>query len=138
MRTFYIFKINNEFTALTRNCPYNLFKSMEKIYYTDKKDLNVAYNVYEQIVLPFKKDKINVDIFENYKDNDHYTKFNNIHMINNFYNDEQTKLIVNSSHMILKTTVMAPSFFNILRNYSNIFVCDFENKDYFWLESVLV
>ena len=137
MRTFYIFKINNEFTALTRNCPYNLFKSMEKIYYTDKKNLNVAYNVYEQIVLPFKKDKINVDIFENYKDNDHYTKFN-IHMINNFYNDEQTKLIVNSSHMILKTTVMAPSFFNILRNYSNIFVCDFENKDYFWLESVLV
>ena len=117
MRTFYIFKINNEFTALTRNCPYNLFKSMEKIYYTDKKNLNVAYNVYEQIVLPFKKDKINVDIF---------------------YNDEQTKLIVNSSHMILKTTVMAPSFFNILRNYSNIFVCDFENKDYFWLESVLV
>lgn len=138
MRTFYIFRINNEFATLTKECPYNLYKSMEKIYYTDKKDLSIAYNIYEQIILPFKKNKINVNIFENYKDNDFYTKFNNIHMINNFYNDEQTKLIVNSSFMVLKTTILTPSFFNVLRDYSNIFVCDFENKDYFWLERVAV
>lgn len=138
MRTFYIFRINNEFATLTKDCPYNLYKSMEKIYYTDKKDLSIAYNIYEQIILPFKKNKINVNIFENYKDNDFYTKFNNIHMINNFYNDEQTKLIVNSSFMVLKTTILTPSFFNVLRDYSNIFVCDFENKDYFWLERVAV
>lgn len=138
MRTFYIFKINDEFATLTKNCPYNLFKSMEQIYYTDKTDLSVAYNIYEQMILPFNKNRVNIDIFKEYRDNDFYTKYDNTHMINNFYNDEQTKLIVNSSFMLLRTSILKPTFFNILSNDKNIFVCDFENKDYFWLESVMV
>ena len=138
MRTFYIFKINKEFAILTKSCPYNLFKSLEDIYYTDEKDISLAYNVYEQLILPLKKNNINLKIFKAYKDNVHYTKFNNIHMINNFYNDEQTKLTINTSYMLLKTTVQSPSFFDILCSYENIFVCDFENKDYFYLEKVLV
>ena len=138
MRTFYIFKINNEFVTLTKNCPYNLFKSMEQIYYTDKKDVDIAFNIYEQIVLPLNKLQINCDLFEKNKDNDFYTKFQNTHMINNFYNDEQTKLIVNKSFLVLKTTKPAPSFFKTLKEMDNLFVCDFENKDYFWLGAIRV
>ncbi len=138
MRTFYIFKINNEFATLTKNCPYNLFKSMEQIYYADKNDVSTAYNIYEQIILPLNKMKINLDLFSQYKKDDHYTKFRDTHMINNFYNDEQTKLIVNSSYMILKSTKSSPTFLDDLRELENLFVCDFENKDYFWLEKILV
>ena len=136
MRTFYIFKINKEFAILTKRCPYNLFKSIEQIYYSDKNDLSLAYNIYEQIILPLNKKQINIDIFEKCKESDYYTKFNNTHMINNFYSDEQSKLIVNSSYMLLRSTKIQPSFFKILPEIENIFVCDFENKDYFWLESV--
>ncbi len=138
MRTFYIFKINNEFATLTKNCPYNLFKSMEQIYYADKNDVSTAYNIYEQIILPLNKMKINLDLFSQYKEDDHYTKFRDTHMINNFYNDEQTKLIVNSSYMVLKSTKSSPTFLDDLRELENLFVCDFENKDYFWLEKILV
>ena len=138
MRTFYIFKINNEFATLTKNCPYNLFKSMEQIYYADKNDVSTAYNIYEQIILPLNKMKINLDLFSQYKEDDHYTKFRDTHMINKFYNDEQTKLIVNSSYMVLKSTKSSPTFLDDLRELENLFVCDFENKDYFWLEKILV
>ena len=138
MRTFYIFKINNEFATLTKNCPYNLFKSMEQIYYADKNDVSAAYNIYEQIILPLNKMKINLDLFAQYREDDHYTKFRDTHMINNFYNDEPTKLIVNSSYMVLKSTKSSPTFLDDLRELENLFVCDFENKDYFWLEKILV
>lgn len=136
MRTFYIFNINDEFATLTKDCPYNLFKSMEQIYYTDKKELDIAYNVYEQIIKPINKNKMNLDVFEMFKENDHYTKFNNTHMINNFYNDEQTRLVINSSFMLLKTTIAHPSFLSFFANLENVFVCDFENKDYFWTEKL--
>ena len=120
MRTFYIFKINNEFATLTKNCPYNLFKSMEQIYYADKNDVSTAYNIYEQIILPLNKMKINLDLFSQYKEDDHYTKFRDTHMINNFYNDEQTKLIVNSSYMVLKSTKSSPTFLDDLRELENL------------------
>ncbi len=138
MRTFYIFKINKEFVTLTKNCPYNLFKSMEEIYYTDKNDLSTAYNIYEQIILPLDKTKINLDLFEKYKENDHYTKFRSTHMINNFYSDEQTKLIVNSSFILLRSTKSTPTFLKKLSEFENMFACDFENKDYFWLDKIAV
>lgn len=136
MRTFYIFKINDEFVKLTKDCPYNLFKSMEDIYYTEKNNVNTAYNLYEQIVKPINKNELNQIIYNNYKDSDHYTKFNNTHMINNFYSDEQTKLIINSTFMVMKSSVNTPSFLDILKKMSDVFICDFDNKDYFWLQAI--
>ena len=136
MRTFYLFRINKEFATLMKKCPYNLFKSMEEIYHTDKKNVSIAYNVYEQLVLPLNKLKINVNLFEKYKEDEHYMKFQNTHMINNFYSDEQSKLIINKSYMLLKSTKSSPTFLKTLKEYENIFVCDFENKDYFWLGTI--
>ena len=138
MRTFYLFKINKEFCNLTKNCPLNLFKSLEEIYYTDKTNVDMAYNIFEQIIEPFKDKILNKNLFDNYQENVNYTKFNNVHMINDFYSDEQSKLIINKSFMLLKTNVTNPDFLKRLVNEKNIFVCDFMNKDYFWLESILV
>lgn len=138
MRTFYIFRINDEFARLTKECPYNLFKSIEDIYYTPKNNIDTAFNLYEQIVKPFDKNELNDAIYDKCKDSDHYTKFNNTHMINNFYSDEQSKLIVNSTYIILKSSINSPSFFKILECIKDIFICDFDNKDYFWLQSITV
>ena len=37
----------------------------------------------------------------------------------------------------LKSSINYPSFFDSLQKFNNkLFVCDFENQDYFWLENV--
>ncbi len=136
MRIFYIFKINKEFANLTKKHPYNLYKTIEQIYYLNPHDLNLAYKMFETIADAFNKRKINLDLFEIYRHNDHYTKFNNVHMINNYYTDEQSELTIKNSHLILKSTSNNPTFLKNLRTFENIFVCDFQNKDYFWLDQI--
>ena len=56
-------------------------------------------------------------------------------MINNYYRDEESRLIINKAYMLLESNVVKPSFFKDLIN-KGLFVCDFENKDYFWLDSL--
>ena len=60
----------------------------------------------------------------------------NTHIYNNYYNDENTKLKVGNAFMVLETTSPKPEFFNTLKDNSNLFACDFQNQDYFWVESV--
>lgn len=136
MRTFYIFKISNEFVTLTRYNPYNLYKTMEQIINVTTDEVDMCFNMYKQISKPINKNSLNNYIFNKYKEDDHYTKYTNKHMINNFYNDEQTKLTINNSYILLESTKDNPIFFNILSKVKNLFVCDFENNDYFWLEQI--
>jgi len=138
MRTFYIFKINKEMAILTKDAPYNMFKSMEQIYKLDKKDFGIGLRMFEQIAVPIDNKKINKYLFEKFKTNDYYTKYRNIHKINNKYKPEETKLIVNNIYLILKSNIIKPLFLKSLNYDSNLFACDFENKDYFWLDSLSI
>ena len=52
--------------------------------------------------------------------------------------NETTKLIVNNSHIKLKTNSPYPTFFKNLKNINNLFVCDFINSDYFFLRNLNV
>lgn len=137
MRTFYLFKINKEFVTLTKRSSYSLYKMMESIYNLKYDDLDLGYNMYRQLVKPFNKDYMNKYFLRRYKENDHYTKYNNNHMINNYYTDEKSKLVINNTFLLLKTSKIKPIFFKDLKKEEGLFVCDFINKDYFWLDSVL-
>jgi len=137
MRTFYIFKINNEFTTLTKDYPLNLYKNMESIYYLEKNDFDLAYKMFEKLADPFDKKTINNKIFKNYRQNQNYTKWGNTHMFNNYYTDEESQLTIRNAHLILISTVGNPVFFNDLSDMKDLFVCDFQNKDYFWMDQLL-
>ncbi len=136
MRKFYIFNINDEFRTLTKTSPYNLFKTFENIYHLNTEEQKYGINMYEKMVKPINKIELNNFLFTNYCTNDHYTKFMNTHIYNNYYNDENTKLKVGNAFMVLETTSPKPEFFNTLKDNSNLFACDFQNQDYFWVESV--
>ena len=136
MRKFYIFKINDEFYSLTKNCPYNLYKSLEQIYRINKTNLNEAYNLFSSLCLPFDQNKLNINIFNKYKDNESYVKFNNVHMINDYFSKESSKLTINKTHLTLTTSKANPIYFDNLKNIKGIFVCDFNNVDYFYLENI--
>lgn len=137
MRTFYIFNISSNFYRLMKNNPYHLFRAMEDIHSFDKSDANIAYDLFEQIIAPFNKKKVNDALFNEFKDNDFYSMFHNVHRINNQYIPEESMLIVNSTFLLLESNVLKPTFFSDLKNYHHLFVCDFKNKDYFWLNELV-
>ena len=138
MRTFFIFKIKKHFAILTKNNPYNLYKTIEKIYNLSEEELKKNTNIFEFLKDNFNKDDLNNQLFLSYKDKSYYTKFLNTHMINDYFTHEKTKLIVNKKYLVIKSNEEVPLFFkDIDRNEKNLFVCDFINKDYFWLEELV-
>ena len=133
MRTFYIFKIKKELTILTKETPYNLFRTIEHLYYLDNYDMGVSFKVFSDIFLPLDKDYINKRINNLFKNNRYSSYEEDKHTIYNKYKPESSVLIVYKSHIILKSDCLNPT---LLINYlmiDNLFVCDFKNKDYFWL-----
>lgn len=137
MRTFYIFSINKSFYNLMKNNPYHLFKTMEDIHSFNNSDISVAYDLFTQIASPFDKSLINNKLFKELNDLDFYSKFRNVHRIQNKYIPEDTMLVVNKAFLILESNILKPAFLNALRDYKNLFVCDFKNKDYFWLNELV-
>jgi len=136
MRHFYIFNINNEFIELTKKKPYQLFKTFEELYNMPKNELIYGVNIYDNITLPINKNNISDELFKDYHNNSNYIKFMNTHLYNDYFKDENTTLIIKNAYMLLDTTTFKPSFFNFLNRYKSLFACDFENRDYFWLESI--
>ncbi len=136
MRTYYVFKIKQSYSDLTKNYPYNLYKALENIYYLNNDQVKIAYNFFEQIRDYFNKDSLDYNLYAYYKNKDNYSKINYTHMIYDYFSKEKTKLIINKSYLYIRTTKEMPSFLKVLPKKDNLFVCDFVNKDYFWLEEM--
>lgn len=133
MRTFYIFKISKEFKTITKNKPYNLFLALDNIHNMDSDDVSLACRLFEEICDKPNVKELNLSIFNELKNSDYYIKFNNNHLINNYYTTENSKLTINKTYLKLKSTLNNPTFFKTLRIIPNLFVIDFSSKDYFWL-----
>lgn len=136
MRTFYIFKIKEEYAHLTKNNPYHLFKMLSYIYNIDREEIKRGADLFYKMVERFRNKEFDNKLFKKYQDNFFYTKFKNIHQINNIYKKEESKLIVHQHFLLLKSTIIRPTFLQDLEELENLFLCDFENKDYFWLEKL--
>ncbi len=137
MRTFYIFNIKKEMSILTHDTPYNLYRTIESLYYLDNINLGLSYKLYDQIFDSFDKDYMNVVINRIYQNNNYYYQENNRHVISNKYKPENSYLYIHRSHLLLKSNVIKPTLLANYTNSDNLFVCDFKNKDYFWLSEVI-
>lgn len=134
MRTYYIFRINKYFAYIYKKFPYKMYKIIEELYYTKDYDMLLSYRYYQKFAIPFNKLSLNEHIYNLNKRNINYHRDNNTHII---YNEKYNKLIINSSCMILNTNDIYSIFLNDLNQHmDNIFICDFKNKDYFWLDSL--
>ncbi len=136
LRTYYIFKINKYFSYVYKNKPYKIYKTIEEIYHVKKYDMVLTYKIYEQVAVTFDKTKLNEYLTKTYEVNNFYYKHNNTHVYSNEY--EYTKLVVTNSNLKIKSNISNPIFFKDINNlYDDIFICDFINKDYFWLDKVI-
>lgn len=136
MRTYYIFLIKKEVYNITKDSPDNLFRLLESIYLLDKKDLNVGFKTFDKICRVIPKKNLNKLIKDELSENLCYTCFKNIHIINDFLNNESSKLTLYNSHIKIKSNSLYPTFFRTIKSIPNLFVCDFINMDYFYLRKV--
>lgn len=136
MRKYYLFKINKTYYNLTRDNPYILYKAIESIYHIKENDFKYFYNYFESMRDTFNKDYLNTNIYEYYKNRHSYTKIRDTHMIYDYYTKEESKLIVNTNYLVIKSTKQIPTFLKAITRKEYVFVCDFDNTDYFWLEEL--
>lgn len=135
MRTFYVFKINNMFQTFYNDKSSILFKMFNEIYNSGDDDLINNFRLFEKITIPFNKRIFNNYIMLKHRDDLYYNKKENKHIINK--DDEMTKLVVNTTHLKIKTNKNVNSFIkDIIDSKENVFVIDFANKDYFWLNEI--
>ncbi len=137
MRTFYIFKINNDYYKLTKNMPYNLYKALLNIKLGTKENITYLKNEYNSLVDKYNKIELNKYIYGKMSKLDGYNLFNSVHTFNSYYTNEASKLIVNNSYMILKTNTITPYFLDYLEDIPNLFLIDFEKGDYFYLSNLV-
>ena len=117
-----------------KNKPHKMYKIFEEIYRSKDYDKILTYGIFEQIANPFNKIMINEYIYYEYKFKYGYRREENRHILNN---NENSTLIVNNYNIKLRTMNNYSKFFDILGTYNNnLFVCDFENSDYFWLSKL--
>ena len=135
MRVYYLFKINDSFSKLYYNKTYYLYKMLEEISKSSKNDFIISYRLFEQMATAYDKTKINSMIYKKFMDDENYNKILNKHILDDGV--EKTKLTVYNTYIKIKTNQYISAFFKILSNEENVFVCDFNNKDYFWLNKVV-
>ncbi len=135
MRNFYIFEIREDIKKITKENPYELFHTLETIYY-QKEDKRLTVHFLSQLLNPILIKDLDIALFRRFKENYFYTKYKNVHTMHDVYRKEDTRLILNKSYLKLETNVVKPRFLEELKYNSNLFLCDFEEKDYFWLDSL--
>lgn len=131
MRTYYLFKINDSFSKLYQNKTYYLYKMLEQISLSSKNDFIISYRLFEQMAVPYNKTNINSMLYRNYAFDSNYRKILNKHTFDDSI--EKTKLTVYNTYIKIRTNKNFTTFFKELLKEENVFVCDFNNKDYFWL-----
>lgn len=135
MRTFYIFKINTMFQTFYNDKSSILFKMFNEIYESKDDEILSHFRLFERITIPFNKKIFNNYILLKHRDDLYYNKNDSCHTINS--SDELSKLIVNTTHLKIKTNKNINSFMkDIIDTKENVFVIDFKNKDYFWLNEI--
>ena len=128
MRKYYLFIIKKEFANVYRNNADILYKTLENLYFIKRENFNYGVSLYAQLCQTF-----NVDILTNYFDHQPLLKQQNNKYL--FRNKNEVLIIkIRPSCCNVITNMNFPSIFKTFDYYcKEIFVCDFENKDYFWL-----
>lgn len=125
MRKYFIFIIRTDFYKVYKNNSLVLYKTLDNLYNLNLNNFGYGLSIYNQLCLTF-----NTDILNNYFSRKFKSYKNNKHYIAN----EKTIIEIHKSCIVVLTGYNVPRVLRYLLFYNKyLFVCDFENKDYFWL-----
>lgn len=133
MKTFYVFKLNHYYSEIARKEPYNIFVLLNSIYTYKKGDIVIAFDLFNEICLSINKEFFNKYFYDRLKSNEEYTRFQNIHMYHNYFTGEESKMIINISHIKIKSNKDNNIFLENL--ITGLFVCNFKDSCYEYFSS---
>ena len=132
MNKYYLFIIQNKNYKIYKNKSYVLYKMLEKLYNLKAYDFSYGFNIYNALC-----DTVNTKLLEHYI-NSHIKHQKNGKLIKIKNNNIVTYLNINRTSIIMYTNKKKNYFFKVFNIYNPyIFVCDFQSKDYFWLNEYL-
>lgn len=123
MRKYYLFKINNK-TNIKKT-----YLVLEELFYLNSNKFKYGISIFNNVCLKIDKKNI-IDKLKN----TYNLKDNKI-----FINDlENTIVEINNTCIVIKSSKNIPKIFKVINLLeSNILVCDFDSKDYFWLDDFI-
>lgn len=137
MRVFYIFKIKEEFKYLYKDNPSSLYNLLKQIYYLGSDDISYGENIFHQLTDEIDSDSLDRNLFIKLHKEIPYSKRDNVHIMNNLYKDEVSRMKIKKAFIKVETESSFSSFFNYLSLYDdNFFACDFSYFDFFFLDSL--
>lgn len=134
MRKYYLFVIQKDFYEVYKNNSFVLFKTLENLWRIKKTDFSYGLSLYDALCQTF-----DVPLLNRYFKGKYASRIvskDNRHIIVNEKKHYYVLIELHYSCTIVLTNINMP---NVLRdfNYYNrrIFVCDFVNEDFFWLDN---
>ena len=135
MKVYYVFKIKKEIINLYKDIPSVLYNILKNIYYLEKTEVEYGYNLFNQLIIPIDKNKLDRELYIKLHNDIPYSKRGNIHYINNLYKNAVSRLSICNYYFKLELEQNYSSFFKILyEEDSNLFVCTFKYTDFFFLK----
>jgi len=132
VRKYYLFTIKKEYYEIYKKNPLVLYKTIENLYKLKKDDLSYGITLYNQIC-----DIIDINRLKNYFNHIKEKSNGNKYLIK--LNNQFTFFDFHYSCIICKSCKNYPTVFNTLNYYNKyIFVCDFYNRDYFFLNKDVI
>lgn len=127
MRKYFLFSIQKEYYDVYHKNPMVLYKTLENLYHLKKDNINFGLSLYKQIC-----NIIDVNRLKYYFEQVCIKKRDRKYLV--VSNKEAVVFNIYYSCIVCKTVKNYPKGLKILNYYDKyLFVCDFENKDYFFL-----
>jgi len=125
MREYNLFVIKKEYFNLYKKRPLYLFNILQNLFYFQN-NFNYGVTLYEQLC-----NRINIYRIKEYL-NDKYDL-----ECDKYFHIDKVLIELKPSRIILKSKCNLPRIMKSFNCYNRyIFVCDFINEDYFWLNEV--
>jgi len=137
MRIYFVFKIKEEYTDLYRNTPSTLYNILNQMYYMKRSEIGYGFNLFNQMIDRINKFELDKYLYILLHTKMKYSKKGEDHILNNLYKDEVSILRVKTTHILINSNKSYTEFFALLNQFdSSLFVCDFNNHDYFFLSDI--
>ena len=137
MRIYFVFKIKDEYIELYKDSPRTLYNILNQMYYMKRNEIGYGFTLFNQMINRINKFDLDKYLYVLLHTKMKYSKKGENHILNNLYKDEVSVFRVKGNYILINSNKSYTEFFALLNNYdSKLFVCDFNNNDYFFLRDV--